>query len=128
MLEVCFGLQTRPLNYYFGLDARSSLSADDTLSTIQSEPSINGYQRQFVTSSSFETIEEQNGTFQINSPIITFRSDGGSWGPVTNFFLSTSPSSEGLLISSVRLPNSTIVANSEFISLQLGLSLRDSTS
>lgn len=118
-----------PTYYYFGLDARSSLTAGNTMSTILSvgnEPSSNGYTRQSVSSTSqFNVAVNDDDIFQALSPIISFQASGGSWGPVKNLFLTDKSDASGFLIASVALPSTTTLNDGEIITMRLGLALRD---
>ena len=114
-----------PDNYYFGLDARGSVLAADTITDLAGEPQTNGYSRQLVSSLNQFSVAIFGGIYQAVSPIVSFGASGGSWGPVTNLFLTTDLGSAGTLISSVPLSQSLTVIDGQVVSLKMGLSLRD---
>lgn len=121
-----------PNNYYFGLDNRSSISANDTMSTIANgsfEPSTGGYSRQAIASISAFTVALTNlgpgSYYQATGPIITFTASGSSWGPVKNLFLTTAINNGGSLLCSVALAEAITVNSGQSISMRMGISLRD---
>jgi hypothetical protein len=117
-----------PNNYYFGLDARSTLAVGDTMTTIATdggEPSANGYIRQEVASLGQFAVGLSGGVNQASTPIITFTAAAGPWGPVSNLFLTTSSGNSGYLIASVPLSQALTVNSGETVSVRMGLSLRD---
>lgn len=127
ILSCMFTGELAPAQYYIGLDNRSSLAADDTLDTIidSGEPSTNAYARQVVGSDDFSMIINSNGNYQANSPVISFRAIGGSWGPVKNIFLCNSANYDGILIGSASLSGSRTVTDGQIITLRMGMALRD---
>lgn len=114
-----------PNFYYFGLDNRPSLSASDVMSSLISEPTLNGYLRIPISSSDEFSLGTSGSNKKINSPIVTFQATGGSWGPVRNLFLTDKPDGSGYLISSVYLGSSITVLAGESINLRLGIVLKD---
>lgn len=120
-----------PENYYLGLDNRVALDEEDTIDNLLGEPTGNGYERQEVSSSGDFTVADENGHFRATSKIVSFRAEGGSWGPVSNLFLTDSESDDGYLISSVALsddpenPINIEVADGDTLTLRLALTLRD---
>lgn len=114
-----------PSFYYFGLDARSTVSDTDQMADLVNEPNSNGYQRQSVSSQGVFTVASFSGVYQANSPIIQFTGSGGSWGPVTNLFLATTLNTSGILVASVPLTQSLTVNDGEVVSMRMGLSLKD---
>lgn len=123
------GEETVPVNYYLGLDNRSSLSRSDTLSTvIITEPSTtNGYLRSALPSSGSFTValDSSGNVYEASGPIAAFSATGGNWGPVTNLFLTTTAGTSGSLISSVPLSSSINVTDGQTINLRISLTLRD---
>lgn len=125
LLSVLFAGTSSPSNYYLGLDNRTTLTATDTLASLVGEPTVNGYARQPISSSSF-TVVSTFGAYQANTPIVTFSAAGGSWGPVSNLFLSTSLDNSGKLIATVTLNQSNLtLINGQIIRVRMGLALRD---
>lgn len=120
-----------PDSYYLGLDNRSVYDVDDTITSLIGEPTGNGYARQTLSSSGDLTVSQESGHFRATSKIVAFRAEGGSWGPVSNLFLTDLESDEGYLISTVSLsgdPDEPIfitVADGDQITLRLALTLRD---
>ena len=117
-------------SYYMGLDNRSSLTTSDSLVDIEELETIGtGYRRQEVNKSSFQIVENSNGNYQANSPIIQFNCSGGSW-TAKNIFLATSYSSlftgPKKVISSVPLGSTLVISNGETVSMRIGLALKTS--
>lgn len=129
ILKVLFGGLPIPNQYHLGLDSRSTLNANDVLSTCASlEPVGAGYSRQSLDNNNFTFITNGFGDYQANSPAVLFKALGGSWGPVKNVFLTTvSSGSSGYLISSIALGSSIILSNGETVSLRIGLALKNTT-
>ncbi len=117
-----------PNNFHFGLDDRDALAAADVMNTIvvdASEPSTNGYIRQSVASTGQFTVNIVSSVNQADSPIVTFNASGGSWGPVSNLFLTDKIDNTGFLIASVALSQTITVSSGESVSMRMGLSLKD---
>jgi len=114
-----------PDNFYFGLDNRTDLSADDTMADILDEPSGGGYARQTIDSTTGFEHSVLNTVNRVTSDIITFSAAGAGWGPVKNLFLTDKSDGSGYLISSVELRNTVTLVAGESINLKMGLSLRD---
>jgi hypothetical protein len=130
MLKALFAGFSIPGTYYFGLDNRGGLDDSDTLNTISTsgnEPTVNGYFRQGVGSTSF-TVAVVGSHNLAQSPIVSFSASGGSWGPVSNLFMATTSDNLGHLISSVPLSQLVTLDNGQSINVRLGLSLKDCTS
>jgi hypothetical protein len=128
ILKVLFGGTELPANYYIGLDARTSLDASSTISSIYSlEPASNAYERQKVQSDNF-AISSTTAGRRATSPAILFKAIGGSWGPVSNIFLSTGLgySSSVVLISSATLNRTITVASGEIITMKMAMNLSGS--
>lgn len=121
--------------YHIGLDTRSIISSEDSLSDVtQNESGLgvggNGYSRQQIAKDSFQIIQNSNGNYQANSPIIQFTCTVNSWS-AKNIFLCTAPQTTGFtglkkLISSVPLGTTLVVSANETVSMRIGLSLRTS--
>ncbi len=114
-----------PSNYYFGLDNRTSVSAADTMGSLSSEPSSNGYGRVAVSSSGTFSVALQGSNYRADGPIISFFASGGSWGPVKNLFLTNKSDNSGSLIASVALSQTVTLDAGGAINLRMGLSLKD---
>jgi len=114
-----------PENYYFGLDNRTSISANNIISNLSGEPSTNGYARIPVSSTGVFNVTLQSSHYRAEGPILSFSASGGAWGPVRNLFLTTQVNNSGVLISSVSLGQVITVSNGEAINMRMGLSLRD---
>ena len=114
-----------PTDYYFGLDARSTVAASDTMSTITSlEPSGNGYSRQTVSSNGGFTIQLVGSYYRAVGSIVTF-SATGTYGPVKNLFLTDKSDNSGYLISSAELSSPVTFANGDSVALRMSLQLRN---
>lgn len=114
-----------PAFYYLGLDNRVTIAEGDTLGSLVGEPSVNGYQRQPVSSTAGFTVSSSSGNFRASSSVVTFLAQGGSWGPVQNIFLSDVADSTGYLIASANLGSPFTMSSGDSVSLRLGMTLRD---
>jgi hypothetical protein len=116
-----------PYNYYFGLDNRTTISAGDTMGTITNEPSSNGYARIPLSSTGVFTVSLPTGGthYRADGPIISFVALGGSWGPVSNLFLTTQSDNTGVLIASVPLTQTVTINTGEAVNMRMGLTLKD---
>jgi hypothetical protein len=115
-----------PSSYYLGLDARDTIDIEDELTEITNEPTTNGYTRQAVSSLNGFDVELNGNNFRAVSGVVTFSASGGTWGPVTNLFLSTSSTSSGYLISSVELGSSRTLLDGQSITMRFSLGLQNS--
>lgn len=111
--------------YYFGLDNRTTITAADTMVSLQNEPLVNGYIRQDVSSLSQFSVALNTGHYRADSPVIAFSAIGGGWGPVRNLFLTDKGDNTGSLISSVSLGSVVSLIAGEQILLKMALSLFD---
>lgn len=112
-----------PGTYYLGVDARSSLGASDTLSSLINEPSSGGYNRQGVAANAF-TIETSGTTVKAKTGIITFSCTSGSWPQAKNLFLTNVGSgTAGVLYSSVVLSSPFTLSSGESITLKFSMAL-----
>lgn len=114
-----------PDSYYLGLDARTSIDVVDTMADLEDEPSENGYIRQALGSDGGWTISQVSDVYRAIGNIITFSADGGSWGPVTNLFLTNRIDDDGILIASVLLSSELTLNDGDSINMRMSLSLRD---
>lgn len=119
-------LLTVPTFYYLGLDNRTTPTAADAMpSSIQGEPTTNGYSRQAVSSASGFTIEEVDGITRATSLVVSFTASGGSWGPVSNLFLTDKINNTGYLIATAPLGTARTLQNGDFITMRFALALKD---
>jgi hypothetical protein len=126
ILKILFAGQSIPVNYYVGLDFRSTISRSQVIGDVFGwEPSINAYSRQAVASNNFSIVTASSGNRQANSPTLLFRAAGGSWGPVRNIFLTTALGfgTNSVLISSVPLSTSITVADGEIVTMRMAMAL-----
>lgn len=115
-----------PNNYYLGLDNRSTITADQTLSDLSGEPSGSGYSRQPSSSVTGFSIVNANGAYQARSNIIIFAAVAGTWGPVSNLFLTdVSSGASGNLYSTAVLSSPIILSAGETISVRFSLALKN---
>jgi hypothetical protein len=115
-----------PEAYLFGLDNRVEILQSNTMANIVGEPTSNGYSRQAVPSTGqFQLGENEAGVTIVRSPIVVFAASSGSWGPVTNLFMTDKSDGSGSLIASVPLTSTLTVNAGESIYLRMGLSLKD---
>ena len=113
------GEESIPSNYYVGLDARSTLSSGQTMSSI-SEPSGNGYLRQTISSSGDFNYDENQ--ILVISNLLTYICTSGSY-TVKNVFLTNTPDNTGYLISSVPLSENRTLTPGETLTIKSGFSL-----
>ena len=112
-----------PDDYFFGLDNRASVEADDDFINIFGEPSTNGYARQTVSSLGEMTVSEENGVIRAITSIITFRAIGGAWGPVKNLFLTDRGDNNGFLIASVPATAAFTVIDGDSVTMRMSIGL-----
>jgi hypothetical protein len=128
LLQVAFTeAQSVPANFYIGLDARTSLAEADTLASLVSEPSTNGYARQPVASDATAdgwAVTQVGGDYRATSKTVTFTASGGSIGPVTKMFVCTVVSGTGgKLVASRALSQSRTLANGESLQVSYYVSV-----
>jgi hypothetical protein len=115
-----------PINYYLGLDNRSTISEGQTLASLVGEPSGNGYSRQPVSSTTGFTIINNGGVYQARSNVVIFAAVTGSWGPVVNIFLTNSSSgTTGKLYSTAVLSAPIVLSAGENVSARFSMALRN---
>jgi hypothetical protein len=117
-----------PEYYYLGLDSRVELAYADTMEDIMDEPSGSGYTRQQISSSSMVNsgwnISMGTSLHKAVTNIVSFNATG-SYGPVSNLFLTDASDNSGNLISSVSLSSPATLNSGDTLSLRMTLSLRD---
>lgn len=114
-----------PDNYYLGLDNRQAVVEADEMSDLIGEPVGGGYERQEVASSGDFAINFEDDHFIATSPIVAFRSTTGSWGPVSNLFLTDKNDDSGYLISTAILDSAIILNPGDAVTMRIGMQLRD---
>lgn len=114
-----------PDDYFFGLDNRTTVDADDDFLNILGEPTTAGYLRQTVSSLGEITVAEENGVVRAITSIITFRAIGGSWGPVKNLFMTDRGDSNGFLIASVPATAAFTVIDGDSVTMRMSIGLTD---
>lgn len=114
-----------PDSYYLGLDARTSVAVADTIGDLEDEPTENGYIRQVLGSDGGWVVNEVTDVYRAIGNIITFSASGGSWGPVSNLFLTNNSGDDGVLIASVALSSDLTLDAGDSINMRMSLSLRD---
>lgn len=113
-----------PDNYYLGLDNRMAVAENDTLDDLVGEPTSWGYERQAVNSSGDFSLNLESDHYVATSPIVGFRALGGSWGPVSNLFLSSSADNSGFLISTAVLTAGIFLTSGQSITMRIGMQLK----
>lgn len=114
-----------PDNYYLGLDNRQAVTAADTMDDLIGEPSGGGYVRQEIASAGDFAINFENDHFVATSPIVAFRATTGSWGPVSNLFLTNMDDNTGYLISTAVLQSAIALNPGDAVTMRIGMKLRD---
>lgn len=117
-----------PVNYYCGLDNRSSPGFSDTFMNVEGEPTTFEYERQEINSSlGFSISLNEFNVFQATTGVLSFSATGGRWGPIKNVFLTTSFDNTGVLIATSSLDGTHYVDDGQALSLRFALTLRDAT-
>lgn len=115
-----------PDEYYFGLDNRSTIALDDSMTSLVSEPTTFGYARQSLSSiDGFTVLEVSADVIRAQSVILIFQANGGTWGPVANLFMTDEAGSGGFLISSVATGSTFTVEDGQAVSLRMTFGLQD---
>lgn len=116
-----------PEYYYLGMDNRTTpISADVMVSLLNEPTSTYGYQRQTLSPDGvFEMSQSDSGHWIASSPIMAFRAQNGSWGPVRNVFLTDKDDNTGSLIASAQFDSPIIVNDGESITMRIALMLQD---
>ena len=111
--------------YYLGLDNRQAVGVSDTIDDLVGEPAGGGYERQAVSSDGDFAINLEQDHFLATSPIVAFRATTGSWGPVSNLFLTSASDASGSLISTVVLPSAISLDSGQSVTMRIGMSLTE---
>ena len=114
-----------PDNYYLGLDNRTTVSLDDSMSDLIGEPTGNGYQRQPVASSGDFSMNFESSHFIATSPIVAFQATTSSWGPVANLFFTDQIDNSGFLISTAELASPLTLTTGDNVTMRIGMKLRE---
>ena len=114
-----------PDNYYLGLDNRQLVDVDHTMDDLIGEPVGGGYQRQAIQSSGDFTVNFENSHFRAVSPIVAFRSTSGSWGPVSNLFMSDQDGNSGSLITTVTLQSPIALDPGQSVTMRIAMTLKE---
>lgn len=115
MLDVYLRGATGPTNFYLGLVNDTPVDTD-TVALLTGEPSGNGYARQLIERSNtgWPTLALDSGDYRAVSSVETFTASGGSIGPVTYSFITTTVSGTGgLLVLYNALSTSRTLASGE---------------
>lgn len=122
-----------PSFYYLGMDNRSTIDVSDNMESLTTEPSGNGYSRQAVSSATGFTVEQftisgdTSGLlhWRAKTQIVAFTASGGSWGPVSNVFLTNLIDNSGYLISTASLGTTRTVASGETLTFRFAFNVVD---
>lgn len=114
-----------PENYYLGLDNRLAVNASDTMDDLIGEPSGGGYDRQAISSLNDFSVNLDSEHYIATSPIVAFNGTSGSWGPVSNLFLTDKSDNSGSLISTAVLDTAISVSIGQQVTMRIGLLLKD---
>jgi hypothetical protein len=124
-LSVLFAGMAIPTNYYVGLDARAVPAVADTMSSLVNEPTTNGYFRQPVSSTTGFLLQQNGLIWQATSSVVQYVATGGSWGPVTNIWLTTRPDNLGVLVCTSILDQAVTLNSGESILMRIGMALQN---
>lgn len=120
-----------PANLYLGLDNRVSLAEDDTLASLDGEPSGLGYARKPLSTAGTGLsgqdfyINQPAAYYRADSKVVTFTASGGAWVSVSKLFLCTVLSgTAGKLISSLPLSTTRTLQDGDSLntSMYIGMS------
>lgn len=115
-----------PEYYWLGMDTRYTPIITDTMDDILNEPSSDyGYNRQQISSAGDFTVGTDDSHWVASSPIVAFRAQNGSWGPVKNLFLTNLETDSGYLIATAPLSSDVTVADGDSITMRIAIMLRD---
>ena len=114
-----------PVTYFFGLDNRTKVTVADTMQTIQSEPSDNGYRRATVPSFAQFEMQDKGGWVAL-SPALYFTATTKAWTEVRNVFVTDQSDASGYLIASVPLDKVYTLDAGQSLSLKVGIQLKGS--
>lgn len=97
--EVYFRNENIPAIFYVRL-YYDTPNQEDTLATLQGEPTGNGYVAQPLSrnTTDWPTLIDDFGDWKVISKLVTFASSGAGWGPVNCVVLATSADSSGKAI------------------------------
>jgi len=112
-----------PDDYYFGLDNRTTVNDDDDFVNVVGEPTSYGYSRQTVSSLGEITVSENDNKIRGTTTILTFRADGGTWGPVRNLFITDRSDNNGYLIATVANASAFTVIDGDDITMRMSIGL-----
>lgn len=114
-----------PSDYFLGLDNRTTLAAANTMASLIQEPTVNGYARQSLSSTTGFVVELASGIHRAKGSIVTFNAIGGSWGPVRNMFLTDKIDNTGTLISSASLISPVTLNSGDAANMRISMQLKD---
>ena len=114
-----------PEYYYLGMDNRLVVDSEDTMEDIIGEPAGSGYERQPVHSQTDFAINFEQNHFVATSPIVAFQATTGTWGPVSNLFISDTNDTSGYLIATAVLTTAIEVNSGDSVTARIGMQLRD---
>ncbi len=125
LLETYFRSEEIPTEFYVRL-CRDTLIETDTLTTVQNEPSGNGYTAQLMEQSTvgFPTLDLDAGDYMLTSKEITFTASGGDIGPVNTTYLATTSTNTGKLIAYVSLSSERTIADGDDLVIQFKIKLQ----
>lgn len=112
-----------PQYYYLGLDNRQTITTSQTMDSLIGEPFGNGYERQQIASSGDFSLNLEQDHFIATSPVVAFRATTGSWGPVTNLWITDALDDTGYLISTISLESPVTLESGQSISMRIGMQL-----
>jgi hypothetical protein len=114
-----------PEYYYLGMDNRLAITEEDNMDDLIGEPTGSGYERQPVHSQTDFAINFEDSHFVATSPIVAFRATTGSWGPVSNLFISDAGDNSGYLIATAVMSSAVEVNSGDSVTVRIGMQLRD---
>lgn len=118
-----------PEYYYLGLDNRDPEQVDvsNDMADLTGEPLSGGYQRVAIPSLGTFAINYDQDHYVATSPIVSFNSLSGTWGPVRNLFLTAPVQTQYKLISTAVLPSPIFLNFGQTVTMRIGLQIRDNS-
>ena len=123
ILSCMFMGTTVPVEYYVGLDNRSTITANQTMADISGEPSGNGYQRQpLVNGTNFEFVPAVTPP-KVRSTTISFTGSGAGYSATDMFLCNVNTGYSGLLISTISFGTTLYITAGNVVSMKFAMTL-----
>lgn len=128
ILDSYLRAQNAPTEFYIRLvnSTGTAITETDSLGSITTEPITNGYAPQLITrnTSGWPTLALDSGDFKATSSDEDFSASGGSFGPVTWMYLSTTSGDAGKLLAVSSLTTPRTVFDGETLQVSISAKLK----